>query len=92
MTIQEFLADISRRFLEERTRCVIAAITRLRYKMICINCEYCRFPRSANDNSGACKCKLMKYKTIDVYVSGGETPEWCPRNKIQKENKENDNV
>ena len=44
----------------------------------CINCSYCRFPRSADDNNGACKCQLMKYKTIDVYVSGDETPEWCP--------------
>lgn len=58
--------------------------------MVCLNCGYCKFPRSANDNNGVCKCKLMKYKTIDVYVSGGETPEWCPLNK--KSNKENDNV
>lgn len=46
----------------------------------CMNCEYCKFPRTSDDNNGACKCKLMKYKTIDVYVSGGETPEWCPLN------------
>lgn len=51
--------------------------------MMCINCGYCQFPRSANDNGGACKCKLVKYKTIDVYVSGGETPVWCPLNKKQ---------
>ncbi len=46
--------------------------------MPCEYCKYCRFPRSANDNNGSCKCKIMKNKTIDVYVSGGETPEWCP--------------
>ena len=47
--------------------------------MECVNCKYCRFPRTANDNGGNCKCKIMKNKTIDVYVSGGETPSWCPR-------------
>ena len=47
--------------------------------MCCEQCGYCRYPRSDGDNSGLCKCKLMKYKTIDVYVSGGETPVWCPR-------------
>lgn len=46
----------------------------------CMNCGYCMFPRTTDDNGGACKCKLMKYKTIDVYVIGGETPEWCPLN------------
>ena len=46
----------------------------------CMTCGYCKFPRTADDNGGACKCKLMKYKTIDVYVSGGETPKWCPLN------------
>lgn len=44
----------------------------------CENCNYCKFPRSSDDNGGSCKCKLMKYKTIDVYVGGGETPTWCP--------------
>ncbi len=44
----------------------------------CMNCKYCKYPRTADDNCGLCKCKLMKYKTIDVYVCGGETPEWCP--------------
>ncbi len=44
----------------------------------CEYCGYCRFPRSSDDNGGLCKCKLAKYKTIDVYVSGGETPSWCP--------------
>ena len=38
--------------------------------MPCEYCKYCRFPRSANDNNGSCKCKIMKNKTIDVYVSG----------------------
>ena len=47
----------------------------------CERCGYCSFPRSADDNGGQCKCKLAKYKTIDVYVSGGETPLWCPLTK-----------
>ena len=51
---------------------------------MCLYCEHCKFPRSANDNGGACKCKIMKYKTIDVWVSGGGTPEWCPL-KTKKE-------
>ena len=51
----------------------------------CIFCNYCKFPRTANDNGGACECKLMKYKTIDVWVSGGNTPEWCPLNKKESE-------
>lgn len=46
--------------------------------MNCEYCRYCRFPRSSTDNGGACKCKIMKYKTIDVYVAGGGTPHWCP--------------
>lgn len=46
--------------------------------MSCKNCNYCRYPRSSDDNGGACKCKIMKNKTIDVYVCGGETPDWCP--------------
>lgn len=50
----------------------------------CISCEYCRFPRSENDNNGSCKCKIMKNKTIDVYVCGGETPEWCPYNNVDE--------
>ncbi len=53
--------------------------------MACINCDHCKFPRSIDDNGGACKCKLMKYKTIDVYVSGGETPIWCPLKEIQND-------
>lgn len=52
--------------------------------MSCAYCKYCRFPRTANDNGGACKCKAMKHKTIDVYVSGGETPSWCPQKEIEK--------
>ena len=47
-------------------------------EILCAYCDYCRFPRSANDNGGACKCKIMKNKTIDDYVSGGEVPTWCP--------------
>lgn len=52
--------------------------------MSCAYCKYCRFPRTVNDNSGACKCKAMKNKTIDVYVSGGETPSWCPQKETEK--------
>jgi len=52
--------------------------------MECIICQYCRFPRSANDNNGSCKCKIMRNKTIEVYVSGGQTPQWCPLNKDNK--------
>lgn len=44
----------------------------------CEFCKFCRFPRSDNDNWGNCRCKSMKYKTIDVSVSDGHTPEWCP--------------
>lgn len=44
----------------------------------CEWCKFCQFPRSDNDNCGLCKCKAMKRKTIDVYVCGGETPQWCP--------------
>lgn len=46
--------------------------------MSCVNCGYCQFPRTANDNDGKCKCKAMRRKTIEVYVCGGETPSWCP--------------
>ena len=46
--------------------------------MKCEHCDYCQYPRSADDNNGQCKCTLMKRKTIDVYVGGGETPDWCP--------------
>ena len=46
--------------------------------MSCEYCKHCRYPRSSDDNNGLCKCKLMKHKTIDVYVGGGETPDWCP--------------
>ena len=55
-------------------------------KAKCENCKYCKFPRTSNDNWGACKCKLMKYKTIDVWVSGGETPSWCPLNQTSEKN------
>ena len=45
----------------------------------CQFCIYCQYPRTAYDNNGLCNCKAMKRKTIDVYVAGGETPEWCPK-------------
>lgn len=53
----------------------------------CEYCGYCRFPRTSDDNAGLCKCKLAKYKTIDVYVTGGETPHWCPM--LKKRGKKN---
>ena len=49
--------------------------------MKCEECKYCQYPRNLNDNWGACKCKAMKHKTIDVYVSGGFKPKWCPLEK-----------
>lgn len=60
----------------------------------CEMCQYCKYPRTTDDNSGACKCKLMKYKTIDVYVGGGNTPQWCPlkdfsKNETDRETAEN---
>lgn len=53
--------------------------------MYCEICAYCQYPRSANDNGGACKCKAMKRKTIDAYVGGGETPTWCPLKQKEKQ-------
>lgn len=51
----------------------------------CLYCDFCQWPRTSNDNGGLCKCKAMKRKTIDVYVSGGETPAWCPLKKKEAE-------
>ncbi len=48
----------------------------------CETCNYCKYPRTSDDNGGACKCKLMKYKTIDIIVTGGGSPAWCPINKM----------
>lgn len=48
----------------------------------CETCNYCKYPRTADDNRGACKCKLMRYKTIDVIVTGGGSPAWCPLKKL----------
>lgn len=50
-------------------------------KRTCERCDYCQYPRSSDDNWGACKCKAMKRKTIDVSVAGGQVPDWCPLNK-----------
>ena len=47
----------------------------------CETCDYCQWPRSSNDNWGACKCKAMQRKTIDVSVCGGQVPTWCPLKK-----------
>lgn len=51
----------------------------------CEFCKHCRFPRNSNDNWGCCKCAIMKYKTIDVSVTDGQTPEWCPIIKREPE-------
>lgn len=51
----------------------------------CRTCDSCKYPRSADDNGGAAKCKIMKYKTIDGYVTGGYTPDWCPLNAAAKQ-------
>ena len=51
----------------------------------CQYCSYCQYPRTSNDNWGACKCKAMKRKTIDVSVAGGQVPEWCPLNKNKED-------
>lgn len=53
--------------------------------MRCENCNYCQYPRTSDDNGGACKCRAMKRKTIDVMVSLGETPEWCPLKERERE-------
>ena len=53
-------------------------------KKICERCDYCQYPRSSDDNWGACKCQAMKRKTIDVSVAGGQVPDWCPLNKEDK--------
>ena len=55
-------------------------------KRKCEDCGYCQFPRTSDDNAGACKCKLMKRRTIDVIVTNGGAPTWCPlrENCIEK--------
>ena len=50
-------------------------------KKRCEDCKYCQFPRTSDDNGGACKCKIMKRKTIDIIVVNGGAPEWCPLQK-----------
>lgn len=47
---------------------------------ICKNCNYCKPRRKGLPE----RCKLMKYKTIDVSVSIGQTPAWCPMKKFEK--------
>lgn len=47
--------------------------------MSCESCGYCIFPTS--DRVHYCKCRIMMFKPIDVYVGGGETPKWCPLKK-----------
>lgn len=48
----------------------------------CETCNYCKYPRTTDDNNGTCKCKLMRYKTIDIIVTGGGSPAWCPLKKL----------
>lgn len=48
----------------------------------CETCNYCKYPRTPDDNNGECKCKLMQYKTIDIIVTGGGSPAWCPFNNL----------
>ncbi len=48
----------------------------------CETCDYCKYPRTSDDNGGACKCRIMRYRTIDVIVADGNAPEWCPINAI----------
>lgn len=50
-------------------------------KARCETCKFCAFPRTSDDNGGACKCKLLRRKTIDVLVVGGDAPAWCPLNE-----------
>lgn len=50
-------------------------------KARCETCKFCTFPRTSNDNGGVCKCKLLRRKTIDVLVVGGDAPAWCPLNE-----------
>lgn len=50
-------------------------------KARCETCKFCAFPRTSDDNGGACKCKLLRCKTIDVLVVGGDAPAWCPLNE-----------
>ena len=51
----------------------------------CETCDSCKLPRTVDDNGGAAKCKLMNYNTIDGYVAGGYTPDWCPLNDVVKQ-------
>lgn len=50
-------------------------------KARCETCKFCAFPRTSDDNGGACKCKLLRHKTIDVLVVNGAAPSWCPLNE-----------
>lgn len=48
----------------------------------CETCNYCKYPRTPDDNGGVCKCKLMRYKTIDIIVTADNAPEWCPLDRL----------
>lgn len=50
-------------------------------KARCETCKFCAFPRTPDDNNGACKCKLLRRKTIDIIVTNGTAPAWCPLNE-----------
>ena len=47
----------------------------------CETCKYCQTRYVAKIMDNTFKCRLMKYKTIDVPVLGGGSPAWCPINK-----------
>lgn len=55
-------------------------------KIVCENCRYCQYPRSSNE-WGYCKCKIMKYKPIDILVCERQIPSWCPLTKKKEDKK-----
>ena len=48
----------------------------------CEACRYCKYPRTSDDNRGACKCKLMHIKPLMFMSAAGQAPQWCPLNKL----------
>lgn len=48
----------------------------------CDECKYCQTRYVAKIMDNTFKCRLMKYKTIDVVVLGGGSPAWCPLKKL----------
>ena len=47
----------------------------------CETCRYCQTRYVAKIMDNTFKCRLLKYKTIDVPVLDGGCPVWCPLNK-----------